>query len=60
MLIHILLNMLIIIYAMYDIFFIKFFEDVFFTSNGKMIKDIGTISSSNLIFVDQFIMPSNI
>ena len=34
-----------IIYAMYDIFFIKFFEDVFFTSNGKMIKDIGTISS---------------
>jgi hypothetical protein len=45
MLVHILLNMLIIIYAMYDIFFIKFFEDVFFTSNGKMIKDIGTISS---------------
>jgi hypothetical protein len=60
MLIHILLNMLIIIiYAMYGYIFIKFFEDVFFTSNGKMIKDIGTISSSNLI-VDQFIMPSNI
>jgi hypothetical protein len=60
MLIHILLNMLIIIiYAMYGYIFIKFFEDVFFTSNEKMIKDIGTISSSNLI-VDQFIMPSNI
>lgn len=30
MLIHILLNMVIVIYAMYGIFCIKFLEDVFF------------------------------